>query len=134
MNILIGYEGKCSRCEQTHRIYYVYADKVHKERMMDGSIMQEKSNCPICVNSKTLQTPHTMKWIRKLKPKEVEKDLQRQNGGVAIDFKAAEQQMKANEKNDIWLANNEQRIAEYQAWLKRTEGGIQKSTSRQRIT
>lgn len=126
MNYLIGFEGLCGRCKQNQRIYYYYADREHRQKMIDGSIFNERSNCPACVTSKIIQTPHTMKWQRKLSPKEVEADLTRLNGGIQIDFKQAEELEKEYAKNDAWLENQSSRVAEYQAWKRKTEGGIQK--------
>jgi hypothetical protein len=126
MSNRLGYEGICTRCEQAQRIYYFYADSTHKQRMVDGSIMQEHSNCPSCVTSQLFQTPHTMRWQRRLSPKEVEADLTKLNTGINIDWDAVDSTQKEYDKNDIWLENQEHRVKEFMEWKRKTEGGTQK--------
>lgn len=127
MSVNLGYEGQCTRCNEKIRAYYVFADGRRKEMMRKGTFMFENSNCPKCVTNSLIPSAHTIKWQRQLSDKEVQSDLRREiEHGVKIDFDAAEKQMKENEANDKWLENNEKRVAEKLAWLKKTEGGIQK--------
>lgn len=130
MNITLGFEGQCTRCNNKIKAYYLYADEERRQMMSNDTFMSQHSNCPACVTSSVLQTPQTIRWFRKMGVQEVMKDLETQAGGINIDFAAAEAEMKQNEKNDAFLENQKKRVAEYSHWLKSTDGGIQRRTGR----
>ena len=116
MSYDLGLEGVCTKCGKKERAYYYFADREHRELMTKGRFMLERSNCPSCIISKIFQVARTMKWLRKLSPKEVAKDLEKHIGGVGIDFAQADKTAKEYAKNDKWIDDQAHRVDEYKAW------------------
>lgn len=120
MSYTLAFEGRCSRCKQTEKAYYYYADHRRKEMMSNGTFMSIKANCPRCVTSSVFQSTGTMEWIRKLPPKEAADDLMKlTNGSVNINWADVDATVKEYEKNDVWLENQEKRVDEYLKWKKK---------------
>lgn len=120
MSYTLAFEGRCSRCKQTEKAYYYYADRRHRDMMTNGTFMSDKSNCPRCVTSPIFQSTHTMVWFRKLSDTEAANDLMKlTNGSVNINWADVDATVKEYEKNDAWLENQEKRVDEYVKWKKK---------------
>ena len=115
-NDLLGYEGKCTRCQKAERAYYYFADSKHRRQMLDGVFMEIRANCPVCVTSRIFSSPSTMKFYRKLLASEVEADLKTLQFGMQIDFDQAEQQAKTEQRMDTMIDNDQKRVQEYIDW------------------
>lgn len=110
----IGYEGVCIWCKQLQRAYYMYADSVRKAVMKSGTFMDMAAHCPPCMSK--LGTPNSMRWKRKLTQEEVVHDLTVYERGGGINFEAAKDKMRENEKMDQTLEEEEYKIEEMKKW------------------
>lgn len=120
-NYLLGYEGLCSRCKQTEKAYYYFADSKHRKLMEDGVFMSINANCPPCVTSKIFSSPHTMVWQRQLPKQEVMNDLKILTS-MNIDFDAAESSEKKERKMDAEIESYEKEVNEKLKWAKYKKG------------
>lgn len=118
-NYLKGYEGRCYRCQKTERAYYYFADYKHRKEMEDNVFMHKRANCPACVTNAFFSSPHSMEWKRTLTYDEVRNDLKTLVKGIDIDFMAAEEQAKEQQKLDIEIENDNKRSEEILEWAKK---------------
>ena len=99
---LLAFEGRCKRCKQLLRAYYVYADSKHQRLMESGSFINLKSNCPACVTNKFFQSPQTVEWFRQLPLGEVAKEFAvMDKSGINIDFDAVDSGVKEQTRQDM---------------------------------
>ena len=116
---LLGFEGRCTACGKTERAYYLFADKINRERMKDGTFMAFQPNCPACVTREFFQVARSMKWHHKLPPDKVQKDLEVLQAGINIDFKAADEEIAHQRKMNAEVDNTNARTQEYLGWKKK---------------
>ena len=112
---LIAYLGECKVCFKTEKAYYIYADRETQDEMVLGTIKGQWRNCPACASQGKARM--SMKFIDQVPRSEVDRDLQILQSGMQINFDAALDQAKDNEKMDKQADNDEKRMDEYMKWI-----------------
>lgn len=110
MSRTLGYMGHCEKCGQERRIYYAHCDDI-MQRVLLRSMHKYKGVCEHCLATYGLK--ETVREWYKMGCQQVLKDLDTKASGVNIDFDQVDREIRENQKNEEWHAENDWKVEQF---------------------